>query len=33
VGSEKTCAKCRMYEESQDWKFAGTVEEAAALLK
>ena len=33
VGSEATCAKCRIYEESKDWKFAGTVEQATALLK
>jgi len=33
VGSDSLRAKCRNYEESQDWKFAGTVEAAAALLK
>jgi two-component system cell cycle response regulator len=33
VGSERLRAKCRNYEESQAWKFAGSVEAAAALLK
>jgi hypothetical protein len=33
VGSEHTCAKCRIYEESHDWEFAGTIEQAVALLK
>jgi len=33
VGSEQTCAKCRIYEESHDWKFAATIEQAVALLK
>ena len=33
VGSEKTCATCRIYEESQSWKFAPTVEKAAVLLQ
>jgi hypothetical protein len=33
VASEKTSAKCRIFEESQGWKFALTIDEAAALLK
>jgi two-component system cell cycle response regulator len=33
AGSESVRAKCRVYEESQGWKFANTVEEAAGLLK
>ena len=33
AGSEAVRAKCRVYEESQGWQFANTVEEAAALLK
>jgi two-component system cell cycle response regulator len=33
AGSENVRTKCRVYEESQGWKFASTVEEAAALLK
>jgi two-component system cell cycle response regulator len=33
AGSESVRANCRVHEESQGWKFANTVEEAAALLK
>ncbi len=33
AGSQAVREKCRVYEESQGWKFANTVEEAAALLK
>lgn len=33
VASQSLRAKCRIYEESQAWQFAATVEEAAALLK
>jgi len=33
AGSQTVREKCRVYEESQGWKFANTVEEAAALLK
>jgi two-component system cell cycle response regulator len=33
VGSETLSKRCRMYEETQGWKFANTIEEAAALLK
>jgi two-component system cell cycle response regulator len=33
AGSKSVRANCQVYEESQGWKFASTVEEAAALLK
>jgi two-component system cell cycle response regulator len=33
AGSKSVRANCQVYEESQGWKFANTVEEAAALLK
>jgi hypothetical protein len=33
VASEALSAKCRMYQESQGWQFARTIEESAALLQ
>jgi anti-anti-sigma regulatory factor len=33
VASEATKAQCRSYEEAQSWLFAGSFEQALALLK
>jgi two-component system cell cycle response regulator len=32
IGSEAVCAECKNYEETKDWQFAGSYEEALSLL-
>lgn len=33
VGSEALCLECSHYEETKDWRFSGSFEQAAAALK
>jgi two-component system cell cycle response regulator len=33
IGSEAICEECKHYEETKDWRFAGSFEQAAAALK
>ena len=32
IGSEAVCAECKNYEETKDWQFASSYEEAVSIL-
>jgi hypothetical protein len=32
LGSAAVCSECKNYEETKDWQFAGSFEEAVAVL-